>query len=368
MLGFNPTDWMATAFGHMRQAGFTPEDAYRHAREMYTYGTRGRSGAELSVNFIFFPFSFQKKALGHLTKFMAEDLGRSIILQDAFKTYELLDEKYDLDAMWQDHIPVLRNLKRLNMFAFGISPGRFGGINAQGFESAGRLALETMFAPQGMSIKTGVEKAELEKLWRSALPIVNDINWMVRDLKEQGHVLMDESHMTTLGQIREGYSEWNAYKEATVEDLERAGLDLSDLHNKNYLSEAKFRYESKRAEIGSKYPAWASSRREGTGNIVSEQMERSDRVDLYNSNPSAASNDDRALAEFEEMLDVIRAQLRRKGYSVGGADGWLDAPPSVHNYILGRAVELLEDPRVPGWRGTWEKFYRKEFGLLEAKI
>ena len=368
ILGFNPTDWMATAFGHMRKAGFAPEDAYRNAREMYTYGTRGRSAAELSVNFIFFPFSFQKKALGHLTEFLADDLGRSLILHDAMKSYELIDEKYDLDTMWRDHIPVLRNLKRLNMFAFGISPGRFGGINAQPAESASRLALETLFAPQGVSIRHGADKAELEKLWRSALPVLNDMQWMMRDLKEQGHVLLDESHMTTPGQIRDGYDEWNSYKEAMVAELDRRGLTLADMHNKNYLAGVKFDYESRRAEIGSKYPAWAASRRESTGEIVKKQMERSDRIDLYKSNPAAASADDEALAQFDKMLDELKDYLNQNGYDIGGDRGWSDAPPEATNLIMVKAVKVLEDGQVPGWKSIWEKFYRKEFGLLEAKI
>jgi hypothetical protein len=32
---------------------------------MYHYGTTGRSAAEMSVNFVFFPFSFQKKTVTH---------------------------------------------------------------------------------------------------------------------------------------------------------------------------------------------------------------------------------------------------------------------------------------------------------------
>jgi len=51
ILGFNPTNWMGGVFGEMRAAGMSVDEAYRHARGMYTYGMNGRSAAEmLSIN------------------------------------------------------------------------------------------------------------------------------------------------------------------------------------------------------------------------------------------------------------------------------------------------------------------------------
>ena len=366
VLGFNPTNWMTTAFGHMRQAGFSADEAYKNARGMYTYGTRGRSAAELSVNYIFFPFSFQKKALTHLGDFITDDLSRSLILHDAFKTYEILDERYDLNEMWQDHVPAMRNLSRLNMFAFGISPGRFGGINAQAAETASRLALSTLFAPQGMSISDRAEAAEVQRLFRSVMPVVNDINWMVRDVKETGHVLMSESHMTTRAEIREGYAEWNEVKSVVTEALESKGYTLSDMNNKPYLSDTKMYYEGKRAELNAKYPAWQASRRETTGNRVALEMEKKDRLLKVQQRPFEASEADFAFAEFESVLDDLSANLRIKGFDVGGNDGWADAPPEVFNAVLSAGVELRET--IPGWQSVWEKFYRNEWGFLEAPI
>lgn len=366
MLGFNPTDWMSTAFGHMRQQGFGADEAYRYAREMYTYGTRGRSAAELSVNYIFFPFSFQKKALTHLGDFLTDDLGRSLILHDMYKTYEILDERYDLDAMWEDHVPVMRNLQRLNLFAFGISPGRFGGINAQALESAGRLALGTVFSPNGVSIRDGIEGAELQKLTRSLLPVVNDVNWMLRDLKEQGHVLFSEAHMTTRAEIREGFNEWNEFKRQMTDTLGRSGYTLSDMHNKPWLRDQKLAYEARRAEIGARYPSWISYDQERIGNRVALDTEKRDRLAAAQADPSSVSAADAAMFAFESELDQIQQRLRLLGYDVGGRDGWSDAPPDVYNYIIARGVELRES--VPGWQSVWEKFYRPEWGLLEAKI
>src|SRR5690606_16045902 len=80
ILGFSPTDWMTSTFGHLREAGVSAEKAYETVRNIYTYGMTGRSAAELSMNFVFFPFSFTKKTVGHFAKFFAEDLGRLIVM------------------------------------------------------------------------------------------------------------------------------------------------------------------------------------------------------------------------------------------------------------------------------------------------
>ena len=366
VLGFNPTNWMSTAFGHMRQAGFSADEAYKNARGMYTYGTRGRSAAELSVNFIFFPFSFQKKALTHLGDFITDDLSRSLILHDAFKTYEILDERYDLNEMWKDHVPAMRNLGRLNMFAFGISPGRFGGINAQAAESASKLALSTIIAPQGMSIKDRADAAELTKLYRSVMPVVNDINWMVKDVKETGHVLMSESHMTTKAEIREGYAEWNEVKTNVTEGLKAQGYTLADMHNKPWLSDLKMYYEGQRAELNAKYPAWQNQRRESVGNRVALEMEKKDRLLKVEQRPLEASDADFAFYDMESLLSELSTTLRYKGFEVGGNDGWADAPPEVFTAVLAWGVELRET--IPGWQSVWKKFYEDEWGFLEAPI
>jgi hypothetical protein len=364
IMGFNPTDWMTSMFATLRAEGLSADEAYRHAKGAYTYGTRGRSAAEMSVNFVFFPFSFQKKAFGHIAKWMNDDLSRSIILHDAFKTYEALDERYDLDTYWKEHLPALQQLQRLNLMAFGLSPGRFGGINAQLFETTYKTS-SALFMPWGGNLSNEDDRLELQKLVRTLMPAINDINWMVENVKEQGNVVFSPAHTTSRAQVTRGYDEWNEYRNELTGVLRSQGLEWTDLR-KPYLEDMRLAYEAKRAEIASKYPAWAKHRAENVANITALETERNDRIARAISDPVNASETDIMLYEFESELEQMKRTLELQGVSVSGPDGWTDAPPSASEYLIRKAVEMRE--ANPAFYGVYRKFYEKQLGPIEAKI
>ena len=363
IMGFNPQEWQVAAYAEMVQAGIDPKDAFEAARATYTYGTRGRSAAELSTNFVFFPFSFQKKILTHATQYLNDDLGRSILLHDALKTYEMLDERYNLDQFWEDHIPALRQLERLNAFAYGISPGRFGGINSQLFETTGKAAI-SLFTPISLNIRGEEDYYEVQRLVKSLMPAINDINWMVEEAKDTPSLL--HSGKLAHAQIREGYKEWNEYRSEVSEWLGDNGYTWYDLHNRPYMAEAKFAYEAKLAELQRKYPEWVDSRQNSIFNVQALEMERNDLLRAAQYDPDNASPQAYMLAEYEAFLGSVKRDLGYMGVSVDGYDGWLDAPPQAADALIERAVMMAE--RDPRFIGVWKKFYEKELGPIEAYI
>jgi hypothetical protein len=364
IMGFNPQEWQVGAFAELKRAGFSVEEAYEAARETYTYGTRGRSAAELSTNFVFFPFSFQKKALGHVAKWVNDDLSRSIMIHDGFKAYEALNERYDLDQMWKDYLPAFEMLQRLNLLAYGVSPGRFGGINSQLFETAGKSLV--LFTPWGGQITDKSDYIELQKLVRSVTPAINDINWMMQDLKDQGSVLFSESHKSRLGQIREGYAEWNQFRDELGQALEDQGWTWSDLQRSPYLEDQKLAYEAKRADLAFRLPEWSKSRRESIFNVQALEMERNDLMAVAMADPASATPQAVMVAQFENELAQVKEALDAEGVSVDGPDGWLDAPGWASQYLIERAVQMREaDPR---FYGVWKKFYERELGPIEAPV
>jgi hypothetical protein len=364
IMGFNPQDWQVAAFAELRQAGLSAEDAMHAAKETYTYGTRGRSPAELSVNFVFFPFSFQKKALGHVAKWMNDDLGRSIMIHDAYAAYQALDEKYNLDEFFKDHIPAMDMLRRFNLMAYGVSPGRFGGINSQMFETVGRSMI--LFSPIGVNIQDKTDYIELQKVVRSLVPAYNDLNWMIEEAKEGGNVAFSESHQTRQGQISDGYREWNEYRDELFRQLDEQGYSWSDLHRKPWLASAKQAYEAKRASLGEKYPQWLKSRQESIFNVQALEMEKNDLLALAVQDPVNAKPEALMLLSFEAQLEEVKRVLSLQGVSVDDAEGWLDAPPWATQYLREQAVKALEtDPR---FKGLWKKFYEKSLGPIEAKL
>jgi hypothetical protein len=384
ILGFSPTDWMGTAFVNLRNQGLGIDEAYEAAKSMYNYGTRGRSAAEMSANFIMFPFSFQKKALGHMAKWLNDDLGRSIILHDALKTYERLDEEHNLDELWRDHIPWLTQLSRLNLFAYGISAGRFGGINSQLFEGVGKVAWNA-FIPFATNIKDVSVVDELigtpqqRKSGRlggiagGMLPVWNDINWMTRDFAEVAvpnitglaTPMAAESYRA---QIDDGYDDWYSFKRDFETKLQEEGFTMNDVFNDafiDFMAPLRAQYERKKLELQQRYPAWWQSRMEAPGNIEALNMEKSARIanaTYGNPDGSPVSPDNQQVAEMQQFIDDTMEMV---GLTTG--NGQIeDAPAEVFDEVHRRAVEYA---RVnPGFTSLWNKFWRREWGLIESAM
>lgn len=366
ILGFSPVDWMGTAFARLLDEGFEADEAYDAARRMYTYATgkgigRTRSPAELSVNFVMFPFSFQKKALGHLAKWMNDDLGRSIIIHDAMKTYELLDEEYDLESRWRDYMPWMNQLKRLNLFAYGLSAGRFGGINSQLFETGGKVAWN-MFVPAGMNIQAD-NAEEAQALARDLFPVWNDINWMIRNYHETANQFSNPDFKTRSAERQDGWNEWNNFKRDFDTELRNRGYTLEDLR-KPWLAEAQAYYEDKRTELAERYPAWWESREEAIGNNVMEEQARNLAIDRHNRDVRLGLQpkvDDFMIARFEEMMAQVKERMRL----TMGIDSLEDAPPEVTDEIIRLSVENAR--QNPRWPAIWDTYYANSFGPITAE-
>jgi hypothetical protein len=333
------------------------------------YGSTGRSAAELSANFIFFPFSFQKKALTHIGKWLNEDLGRSIILHDALKAYESLDEKYDLDERWKDHIPYLQQLQRLNLFAYGLSPGRFGGINSQLFEGVGKVAWNA-FIPFGGKIEDASAGKELRDLGRQLTPVWNDINWMLHDTREVAvpNIVGAFTPMAATSynaQVRDGWEKYNTVRDDFEVALAERGYTLSDLSSKPWLADAKADYEARLAEIAEQYPAWFEARTENPGNAIALEMEK----DLYMQRVlGAVARGQQPQVDAQnvfEMQQFIDQQVGRMELLHGTRDPEF-APPELFTAIRNFAIELAS--RNPHFRSLYNRFWRRDWGLIDESM
>lgn len=390
VLGFNLTDWQSGAFIELVEGGMEMRAAYEAAKNMFTYGVTGRSAAEMSANFVFFPFSFQKKAYTSLAKFMQDDLTRSIFITDAFMLYQALNEQYDLDEYWREYVPFMQQLSRLNLFAYGLSPGRLGGINAQLFETIGRGALQfgedvvsgdpersatsvvgdmanagesiSMFIPWMGQIKTEEDSLEIQRLMRSLAPVFNDINWMYRNLQDTGRIFLEGGRQ--FQQVYNGYEEWNAFRRDLEQVLQEGGYSWWHLHRVPALQPLSVEYYRKRAELSEKYPQWSRSRQESILNAQMVDVERQHHRARYLS----GSNDPQSVLfmEFEMEVERVAEVLARQGVDVGGNDGWLDAPIDAIDYLKQLAADMLE--RDERFMSVWEKFYMREFGPIATRI
>lgn len=372
MLGFNPTKWMMSTFHYMRENGMSPEQAYEAVRDMYTYGTRSRSAFEQSVNFVFFPYSFAKKTFKHAAGWVADDLMRSVLIHDSMKLYEALDERYDLNQAFEEHAPILSRLKQLNTFAFGLSPGRLGGVNAPFIDFAigdpfsdeqeKRGAIFNFFGPQGLNVGAGVSGDELMKLARRSLPVMNDVAYLAQDMKEQGHVLTDPTHVTRRAQATAGYDEWSQYSKGVKAAMDQLGASWYDLYNNPGLQGLLAEYLTKRTELERKYPGWVDSKLKGRNDRAQLEQEKEFRVNTVLYSPQEATEADRAMARFEFMLNG-NPMTGEPGYKQildqYGISDWDQMDPADFDKIKGVAMSMAE---IPGFKMIYQKFYAPTFG------
>lgn len=371
IMGFNPTDWMASSYAQlMKQARQHIADpdaleaysqkAYEAVKGIYTYGTTGRSAAEMSANFVLFPFSFQKKMLTTGAKFVADDWSRAVMIHDGYKAYEALDEKFNLKEFWRDHLPVLEELQRLNQFAYGIGPGRLGGINGPFI-----TPVLNMFGPQGFNIKNAADADQLQTLLRRTLPVYNDINVMTQDLKDQGHVLFSPSHQTYSADAADGYEKWNSYKKAMADALKTRGYKWSQLGSKKELAGINLEIKNYKAQLHEDHPGWADAQLRASHNADVKNLELGDR--LVRGQLDAVTNTaslDSQVYGFDQIVKGFSSALRTKGVDMDADPDMV--PPEVTSAIRDVAIEMAqEDPR---FRLQYKKFYESKFGPIERDL
>lgn len=90
------------------------------------YGLQ-RTALEKSINFVVFPFSFQKKVLNTMGDFMVGGPGRGLLIHEGMRRYHQSSVDEKLAELVNNHLPALSAVADLNSFAFpfGVGPGEF---------------------------------------------------------------------------------------------------------------------------------------------------------------------------------------------------------------------------------------------------
>jgi len=124
LLGFQPRNFEVAQAFMLYQRGWSKDKIAEAVAGIGRYGL-GRTAAEKSANFIFFPFSFSKKLLSSLGDFLLQAPGRNLLLTEGMRRWHesSLDEGFR--DLIENHLPLLEQLWSVNNLAFGLSPGRF---------------------------------------------------------------------------------------------------------------------------------------------------------------------------------------------------------------------------------------------------
>lgn len=373
ILGFSPAEWMVSTFSHLRDANVPASDAYRIAREIYSYGIKGRSAAELSMNFVFFPFSFTKKSLGHVRDFLSKDVGRSILMHDMLKSYELLNEHYNLNEFFEERMPILNKMQRLNLFAYGVNLGEFGGINAPFLRALGETPpgqvlsqkfnpvdpILSMFVPQVVEIRNADEANEMRELIQRLLPVINDMGALIDDLGQQGRVVFSESHLTSRAEVDRAYEEWRGFQKAWTEGLAAAGVTWNDaMRGGERWEPFQQMVREVRVDISSRYPNWKLAMGDGIAEGTALDMELAERL----ANPTKRGGD-AELAEFHAVVSIVEDMMGQQGYN------WNEPefiPPAIFTGLRAEALKLAQ--RNPRFLGLYNRFYRRLMGEISYEM
>ena len=370
ILGFSPVDWMTSTFAHLVRGGAKERKAYEVVRDIYTYGTTGRSAAELSMNFVFFPFSFTKKTVGHFAKFFSDDLSRLIVTHDMLATYQLLNDKFNLSEEWRDRLPVLDKVHRLNLLAYGIGLGRFGGVNASiieggiaaveripGFDAlniSGPAAIVNAFIPQMIPMNQTDDANSAWDTLKGLMPVMNDVTTLTRMLIDQGYVLGSEQHMTQQAEQRSAWDEWRDFQEEVMAQLEPAGISWAQATRNPELNGF---IQQNRIEISLKYPSWKQGLGDGIAHATAIDMEMKERIQ------SPKSNADVLLKRFMAYHDAIGAALQSADFAWSRPES---LPPEVFAAFRELAIEFSEQD--PEFLRLYNRFFRRSLGDIMRDI
>ncbi len=374
-LGFNTTEWMASMYADLtRIHGVGKAKAYQIARDAYTYGMKPRSGAEMNVNAIFFPFSFTKKITKHAVEFFGHDWSRAAMLHDSVKTYEILSERYDLDEIWRDRLPFLEKFQRLNPFAYGITPGELGGANRPliNFFNSTPVADGTvnpiinLFLPQAYEIKSEEDFVEIDALTRRILPVWNDIAALVEDAHEQAYVFGSEHLVTRSAEVSLGFDAMAALKR----DYNQVMIDIFDepdgiaalRRNKYGVSpgdgtlSVRDNYRAMQELVREAFPAYAEEFGRVIGNAIIRDQDMAEHV--------------RALT-FEKDEGDPQTREGKVGWLLKEAKGLIDqhggyeyVPAEAADNLLRWAASWAADDDYV--RLKWRAFLRSTWGPVEA--
>ncbi len=369
VLGFNTHEWMASMYGDLtRIHGLGKAEAYDVARKAFTYGINPRSPMEMNVNTVFFPFSFMKKTVGHAAQFAMNDWSRAAMIHDALKTYEILDEKYDLEELWRDHLPILNKLQRLNLFAYGISPGELGGANRPiiDFFNSTPVAdgtinpIMNILLPQGYDIRTEEDMADVEALMRRIAPMFNDMNHLLDDTFSQFHVVTGGTGMTKEAEAREGFARVSDLKQMVHQFMKDSGEPegIGALRRQRYAPLKQWLDDAKE-KIRTELPGYRDALVDVTTNSVIRAQDRRSHESAFEAFRAAGESRPMTREEkFGALLAVAGRLDDRHGHDY--------IPSEQRDKYLSLAASWAKDDEYI--RMKWRQHLRPTWGPIETEL
>ena len=379
ILGFNTYEWETSVFADLvLKHGMDDIEAYKAAKHMFTYGVNPRSPAEVNVNAIFFPFSFTKKTIGHAAKFAGQDWSRTAMIHNALRTYYTLDEKYNLDDMYEKYLPMFDKVSRLNLLANGVALGQFGGANRPLLDTVLNVPVLSegsvqpvlnspvmnAFLPQVFDVSTPNSLNEAVDSFERMIPLINDMNDLIDDAAEQSYMITSPHHITQRAEIVEGSKKVQALKYGWEDMLQSTyGVSFAQI---NRVEGAKEAFDSEMELIYDQYPAYFKSIPEGVAGAVRRGQEEKEFIEAYEQ--SGISN--------KNMIEQGTRE-QKIGMMLIFNDGALDAygrdPINVAANVPADVVDQMREVFIswveddPTLLPAYRRYFQRIWGPIETR-
>ena len=337
---------------------------------------------------LFFPFSFMKKTVGHFAKYLTEDYSRAVILHDMMKSYEMADEKYDLGKRYEAYLPILGKMRRSNLFAYGLSPGEFGGPNAPflraiwhslpgqaaeaGVAGMARMAgrseeftgammnspVMSALMPNAVSIKDADDMNTIQYNVKRMFPLWADFGHLVGDIMEQAEVIVSPHHMTKRAQNEEAWEAWNSARDDVRKILHGMSLPFSAVDRSSpYFVRLREYLDSEKARLLAEYPSW------GADMMYSAARDNELKSRTHHPTGGPEGVDEAAVIPFVLRLDAEREKVKARGYSLSDVDFM---PPD--HFTTMRQVAILLVERDPEFLAICNRLWSKEYGPISQEV
>ncbi len=388
LLGFQPRNFEVAQAFLLYQRGWSKAKIREAISQIGRYGL-GRTAAEKSANFIFFPFSFSKKLITSLGDFLLQAPGRNLLLHEGLRRYHesSLDERFH--DLIENHLPLLEQLWQVNNLAFGLSPGRFflEGLDdhrttvgkvaqilasvlvpsgaatplAQAVGGAGDLAVHA-FVPvviTGESLDRAGGIDGLDDILRRYIPLVREIDQYF--VEGRGGKLLGGAVGEQITATLEGaapYSQLTSYLDeirAFKHELEPLAIALGYTSVDGFLASdlgapIQARFEELKQQLRERYPTgWRLVSEIDNTALLNEAA----LADLAQKpDPSPAEEQILRIAERVTLLRMLNAEL--------------GVPADIGGALIGATVQQLALP----WREDrrfaelYDRFFMREFGPI----
>ena len=374
MLGFSPRYHEAAQMYLLHKQGKSFNEIEQIVSSIGRYGI-GRTAAEKSINFLFFPASFQKKFITSMGNFIMQAPARNLLLHESVRMLHASQTDQRFADFLEKHVPFAEQVKRINNLAYGLSPGRFvlEGVNDQQTDFAKAAQIVTsFFVPSGAATPvaqaaggvadsltnlfvpiavTGEDVDGLDDIVNRYVPIGRDI----RNFWEAG-----QRQITAMTEGADPYYQLQHYldeKRSLKADLEPIATAMGYSSVDGFLqSDAgiafKAQIDQEETALANKYPTGFRKSQEFENTTAINEQALADLAAMPNK--SKAEEDIVRLAEIEMANRMIG--------EIASLPAELVA--SINQSQMRRfALERAGDER---FRDLWDRFYAFEFGPIEG--